>query len=166
MKALHAQAGAKVVRSFSHPLGLQVLRVPNGESVRTFVAKYQKSGFVEYAEPDYRLRLTTTTPNDPKYLDGLLWGLVNIGQNGGTPDADIDAPEAWDTLHSASNVIVAVLDTGVRYSHEDLTNNIWVNCANSPCFHVGNEQNQDRYLRNITVMTTALNVPPLTTGTR
>ncbi|HEX4265731.1 MAG TPA: S8 family peptidase [Verrucomicrobiae bacterium] len=90
------------------------------------IAKYQQSGLVEFAEPDYVIH-ADATPNDPKYLDGTLWGLNNIGQNGGTPDADIDAPEAWDVLNSASNVVVALLDTGIRYTHEDLSQNIWTN---------------------------------------
>jgi hypothetical protein len=38
-------------------------------------------------------------------------------------------------------------------------NNIWVNGANSPCFHVGNEDNHDRYVRNITVMSSARQKP-------
>jgi len=37
----------------------------------------------------------------------------------------VDAPEAWDILRSASNVIVAIVDSGVRYSHEDLATNLW-----------------------------------------
>jgi len=81
----------------------------------------------EFAEPDYEAWTFATTPNDPKYLDGSQWGLNNLGQNGGTIDADIDAPEGWDVLTSASNIVVAVLDTGVRYTHEDLAANMWVN---------------------------------------
>ena len=56
-----------------------------------------------------------------------MWGLNNYGQNSGTVNADIDAPEAWDVLTSASNIVVAVLDSGIRATHEDLASNIWVN---------------------------------------
>src|SRR5439155_927608 len=104
----------------------QVLSVPEGETVPGLIAKYQRSGLVEFAEPDYTARVFAT-PNDPKFLDGTLWGLNNLGQNGGTADADIDAPEGWDVLTSASNIVVAVLDTGVRYTHEDRAANMWVN---------------------------------------
>jgi len=38
-------------------------------------------------------------------------------------------------------------------AYRTIYNNIWVNGANSPCFHVGNENNHDRYFRNSTVMT-------------
>jgi subtilisin family serine protease len=60
-------------------------------------------------------------------VDGTLWGLNNYGQNGGTAGADIDAPDAWDVLTSASNIVVAVLDSGIRATHEDLASNMWVN---------------------------------------
>jgi subtilisin family serine protease len=107
--------------------GLQVLSVPDGETVAGLVEKYQRSGLVRFAEPDYVRYLDLTTPNDPKFVDGTLWALDNYGQNGGTPHADIEAPLAWDVLTSASNIVVAVLDTGIRYTHEDLAANMWVN---------------------------------------
>ena len=112
----HLARKGEVLRTFDGIGHLQVLRVPKGETVPGFIAQYQKSGLVEFAEPDYIGQIFSTTPNDPKYLDGTLWGLNQI-----------NAPAAWDVLTSASNIVVAVLDTGVRYTHEDLAANMWVN---------------------------------------
>jgi subtilisin family serine protease len=127
LTSFHAAQGAKVAQAFPAVGGSQVITLPAGETVPTLIAKYKQSGLVEFAEPDYLVHADATTPNDPKYLDGTLWGLNNYGQNGGTAHADIDAPEAWDVLTSASNIVVAVLDSGIRATHEDLASNMWVN---------------------------------------
>ena len=63
---------------------------------------------------------------------GSLWGLNNVGQNGCTLDADIDAPEACDELSNTAQVVVAVIDTGVDYTHPDLVANMWVNPVEIP----------------------------------
>lgn len=123
----HARQQARVLHEMNRARGLQVVAVPSKDNVWSFVEKYRRSGLVEFAEPDYLRYTTLTTPNDPKYVDGTLWGLDNYGQSGGVAHADIGAPEAWDVLTSASNIVVAVLDTGIRYTHEDLADNIWTN---------------------------------------
>lgn len=64
-------------------------------------------------------------PDDPYY--GQLWGMNNSGQTGGTPDADIDAAEAWDISTGSRNVLVGIIDTGVDRSHPDLAANMWSN---------------------------------------
>ena len=64
-------------------------------------------------------------PNDPDI--GQLWGLINTGQEGGTTDADIDAEIAWDISLGSREVIVAVIDTGIDYRHDDLKRNMWRN---------------------------------------
>ena len=84
---------------------------------------------VEAVEPNYIVR-TQVVPNDPRF--GELWGLQNIGQTGGTGDADIDAPEAWDTVTGSSAVVTAVIDTGVDYTHPDLAANMWTNPGEIP----------------------------------
>ena len=79
---------------------------------------------VHSIEPDFVIE-SRAIPNDPSF--GQLWGLNNTGQSGGTPDADIDAPEAWETTTGSRNVVVAVIDTGVDYTHPDLAANAWRN---------------------------------------
>jgi subtilisin family serine protease len=116
LAGFHAAHKGKVLRTFDGIGGLQILQVPEGETVPGLVAKYRGSGLVDFAEPDYSAYTMATTPNDPKYLDHTLWGLDKIS-----------APAGWDVLTSASNILVAVLDTGVRYTHEDLAANMWLN---------------------------------------
>ncbi len=84
------------------------------------------SGLFAYVEPDY-VGTLNATPTDAAFLDGRLWGLRNQGQNGGKIGADINAVKAWDLTTGSTNVIVAVMDTGIRYTHVDLAANMWVN---------------------------------------
>src|SRR4051812_45514201 len=101
-------------------------------SVKTVVAQLNRSAAVQYAEPDYVLR-ATAVPNDPRFAE--LYGLNNTGQTGGTPDADIDAPEGWDaaglgSFPSTGGAKVGVVDTGILSTHEDLVGKL-ANCAKS-----------------------------------
>ena len=96
----------------------------NKGSVKDALAKLRKNPAVLYAEPDYIVK-AAVTPDDSRYSE--LWGMHNTGQTGGTDDADIDAPEAWDISTGSRDVIVGVIDTGVDYSHPDLAANMWVN---------------------------------------
>src|SRR4028118_905237 len=108
---LQAQIGVTKVTK-APQLGIEIWQIPEG-NVEETISAYKDDPRIEYIEPDYFITLedvekttptqedlaTTitpliTTPNDPAYPQ--LWGLNNTGQSGGTPDADIDAPEAWD----------------------------------------------------------------------
>ena len=63
-------------------------------------------------------------PNDPMFGD--QWALKNAGQNGGKENADIAALKAWAKTKGSKKIVVAVLDTGVDYTHLDLVSNIWI----------------------------------------
>lgn len=128
--AMNTATGVRVSRVFPDIGNLQVLEVPPGVNVGQLLDIYQRSGWVEYAEPDYLVH-ALLEPNDFRYWDGSLWGLHNTGIYGGTPGADIHAPQGWDIQSTASDIVVAVIDTGVRYTHEDLAANMWINPGES-----------------------------------
>ena len=108
---------------------------------RAIAALASLEEFIEFSEPDY-LVWPALVPDDPAYAAGLLWGLDNPGLSGGAaPDADIDAPEAWGARTDASSVVVAVTDTGIRYTHEDLAANMWVNAGEVPGDGIDNDGN-------------------------
>jgi hypothetical protein len=92
---IHYGVGARRARVFRNLEGLELVKLPRGLSVQEAIAFYQRYPDVLYAEPNYILH-TTNIPNDPRFNE--LWGLNNTGQSGGTPDADIDAPEAGTRL--------------------------------------------------------------------
>jgi len=93
-------------------------------SLEKTLAGLNNNPYVEHAEPDKIIRLART-PSDTRFDN--QWALHNTGQNGGVPDADIDAPEAWNIATGNGSVIIAVLDSGVDYNHEDLKANMWTN---------------------------------------
>jgi subtilisin family serine protease len=101
---------------------------------------------VEYVEYDY-LRELRKIPSDSAYTAGDLWGLHNTGQNRGTVDADIDAPEAWELTTGSEQVIVAVMDSGLHVTHQDLENQLWVNEDEVP--NNGKDDDNDGYIDNI-----------------
>lgn len=116
--------GASIGRAFSLVPDLHEVTLSDGLDVATALAELQDLPWVAYAEPDFTVR-TTATPDDPRFDE--MWGLDNLGQTGGTSDADIDAPGAWDVHTGSGNTVVAVIDTGVDWTHPDLAENLWVN---------------------------------------
>ncbi len=80
---------------------------------------------VVYAEPNGMAQPASPLyPDDPLFEQGYQWALHNYGQSGGTADADIDAPEAWEITTGSSNVKIGIIDGGVDNSHEDLNGKV------------------------------------------
>jgi len=69
-------------------------------------------------------------PNDAQF--STQWGHHNTGQSSGAVDADVDAPEFWDVIESAPGVVIAVLDSGLNFTHPDLQNIAWRNPGEIP----------------------------------
>ena len=116
---------------------------------QTVAAQYaQMTNLVIYAEPNYEIKLddpanlsttdallrenTTNAnlPNDPLFNE--QWALNNTGQGGGKTNADLKALLAWEKAKGTKDVVVAVLDSGVDYTHPDLVGNMWIRPDNVP----------------------------------
>jgi hypothetical protein len=117
---MHHAMNTRVVRVLEGQGNVTTVGLPDGLTVEEAVVRYRRSGLVQFAEPDYRVSAATTLPSDPWFQNGTLWGLNNYGQSGGVSDADNDAPEGWDEVRSGTNVIVAIIDSGIRATHLDL----------------------------------------------
>lgn len=119
-------------------------------SNRSAVAALRSNTNIAYIEPNYVYRLPATmtqadrarnssryaAPNDNRF--GELWGLRNDGSKG-LKGADVNALQAWSKTTGIKNVKIAIIDTGVDYTHPDLAANIWTNPKEIP----GNGKDDD-----------------------
>lgn len=135
---LHGQANAKVLQRFSYPEGLELIQVMPGANSTESLKAYRASGDVEYVEPNY-IWYANALPNDTLFPQ--QWALNNIGQSGGVIGADANVLPGWLLTTGDKRVVVGVIDTGVDYSHPDLSNSMWVNNREIPGNRIDDDQN-------------------------
>ena len=126
-----ATANKRVAEIISR-LGLDrifVLKIDAGADIDSMVRQLRMLDEVEYAEPNYLVKLGSVIPDDPNFSQ--QWALLNTGvyvdNFPATPNADIKADQAWDITLGSPDVIVAVADTGIDLTHPDLVRNIYTN---------------------------------------
>ncbi len=119
-----------------------------GQRLNAKIEALQATGKYEYVEPDFIRSISVNPPTDAAFVDGTLWGLNNLGQNGGKAGADINVIPAWgNNFIGSTNIIVAVIDTGINYTHRDLATQMWVNPGEIP--GNGIDDDGDGYIDNI-----------------
>jgi subtilisin family serine protease len=127
------------------------MRISQPVSGRSFVVKGTSidstrlrtgavKGLVSRVEPNFKVN-AFAEPSDFFYTLGLLWGLNNTGDNGSSKNVDVDAPEAWGMSTGSSDLVVAVVDTGVSLTHPDLIDNIWRNPGEIPKNNIDDDKN-------------------------
>ncbi|WP_052692070.1 S8 family serine peptidase [Teredinibacter purpureus] len=137
IQQLHAHYSATVTNTIA-PLNMEVWRLDTQTDLLNTLQSLNSNDAVYFAELNYKLA-SFDIPDDPRL--GELWGLHNEGQTGGSVDADIDAVEAWNIWQGSHNTVVAVIDTGIDYSHPELVGNIWVNDNEIPDNNVDDDLN-------------------------
>lgn len=125
-KAVSSSLNSVTLKKFSI-IGAELIQI-SGMTVEEATDLLKDNPQVEYVEPNY-IGYIDVIPNDTYF--NILWGMHNTGQDGGTPDADIDAVQAWD-ISTGGSVIVGVIDSGVDTAHVDLMGNIWTNPGEIP----------------------------------
>ncbi len=109
--ALAARTGARLLEARAIVGGIRLLRVSAGDSVPATLARLRADPAVQYAEVDQR-RYAQSTPADPLFAG--QWYLQD------TEPSAIDALDAWSTTTGSAGLVIAELDTGVRFDHPDL----------------------------------------------
>lgn len=134
-RAARAEASAVSARRLGDP-AVQLLELGDGRTVREAVDALEADPAVEFAEPD-RYNVPTAGSDEP--LFGELWGLRNaggpfgvLGFPGPLAGADVGAVGAWTRTVGAPSTVVAVIDSGYRFSHPDLGSVAWVNPGEAP----------------------------------
>jgi len=126
-----------ITRSVKQSIGIKVpsrelqkiykLKIPEEIDVEQAAEEYSQSAQVEYAEPNY-IYYTSFVPNDFRY--NQQWAHQNT-----------HAEEGWDIERGSSDVVIAIIDTGVDYTHEDLAANIWRNIDEIPDNGIDDDEN-------------------------
>lgn len=164
IKQLRQQLGTEVIRR--NRLGFYDLALPDGADPLRMVEAFYDSGLVEFAEVNIYGEFTDVNPEDysaegiaptpdedaPEIWEtwnaqlpndtsfGLQWFLDHTAVHPGTADADIDAPEAW-VMSVGTDVVVAILDSGVDIDHVDLQANLWKNIGETPGNGIDDDSN-------------------------
>ena len=112
-KDIHRGAAARVVRRFSSDARLEHVRLPESENLDSAIAYYASRADVQYVQKNFIYR-PLAIPNDSLYSG--QWALAHM-----------NAPTAWDKTTGRFSVVVALIDTGVDYTHPDLAANMWAN---------------------------------------
>jgi serine protease len=124
-----AAQGARKKKQVEGESGIEKLELPAGRDLRTAALQLLLNPQVEFAEPNFLIAKDELSPNDVRFDE--QWALRNTGQNGGQFGSDVNASSAWTTTTGSKATVIAVIDSGIDFTHPDLANNQWNNPAPS-----------------------------------
>lgn len=125
---INNRLGTELLETFGDLDWIRV-RLPEGMTVEKAIEEYKEIYGIEAVQPNFYYRLALT-PNDPMFPNSGMYGLQRIS-----------APAAWDLSIGSQDVVIANIDTGIRYTHEDLAANMWTNAGEIPNNGIDDDSN-------------------------
>ena len=118
-------------------LGIQTFRLGQNQQIDIVIQALRNNPFVQYAEYNFRIvgeqSPPPRDPNDPQWLEGSFWGLKKIGMR-----------SVWGYKEDASAIIVAVIDSGIDYTHPDLALNMYTDSIGSHGYNFCDDNDDPR----------------------
>jgi len=124
-ETIMATHGGRKKKQLKGDSGFEKFQLAAGRDTKSVVLQLLLNPQVQFAEPNFLIAKEDVNPNDPQFQD--QWALQNSGQSGGQFGSDIRARSAWDKTKGSSSTVIAVIDSGIDFTHPDLTNNQWTN---------------------------------------
>jgi RHS repeat-associated protein len=124
-ETIFATHGVRRNQKLEGDSGFEKLQLSAGRDAKAAVLQLLLNPQVQFAEPNFLISKEDLTPNDPQFKE--QWALQNTGQNGGQFGSDIKAGAAWDKTTGSAATVIAVIDSGIDFTHPDLKNNQWTN---------------------------------------
>ncbi len=147
-KASRAHGQYRILKAAVYPFAH--LKITNVGNARQILKEIVGNPNVAYVEPNYiftipagistsdrALNARMGQPQDERFKE--LWGMRNLGDNGGVAGVDINAVKAWNITRGNKKVIIAVIDTGIDYTNPELAPQMWKNPKEIP----GNGKDDD-----------------------
>jgi subtilisin family serine protease len=122
------ELGGRILRTLDVRHGEYLVVLSGGLSVPAATEQLVKLQEVDFAEPNV-LHYINDMPNDEYYssYDGDSTELQRWYFNGIGSDSNLEAEAAWNVTTGNSNIVIAIIDTGVLTNHPDLAANLWTN---------------------------------------
>jgi RHS repeat-associated protein len=120
-----AAHGGRKKKQLKGDSDFEKLELAAGRDAKTAVLQLLLNPHVQFAEPNFLIAKEDVNANDPQFSE--QWALQNSGQDGGQIGSDIGARSAWDKTKGATSTVIAVIDSGIDFTHPDLVSNQWTN---------------------------------------
>lgn len=106
---------------------IELVTLPSDVTVAEAIRSLENNPAVAVVEPNWIYNHQATI-NDPRYLDGSMWGMYGATTTPFANQFGSHAGTIWELDYlGSSNIVIGVIDEGIQFSHPDLQDNFWTN---------------------------------------